>query len=121
MNIEIIYTDKLMTKIEINEISNWTELRSSKTVKIREGEYAEIPLGIKVIIPSGYEMHIIPKSSLFKKNGLLQTSGIQVITKDNVNELTIPVFATKDTTINFNDRICQFKIEKIEKFNFIIN
>ena len=39
----------------------------------------------------------------------------------DTDEISITVLATKDATINFNDRICQMKIEKIDsEINYII-
>lgn len=66
-------------------------------------------------LPDGYEAHIVPRSSTFRKWGIIQTNGIGIIdnTYSGDNDVwMMPVFATRDTVINENDRICQFRIEK---------
>lgn len=121
LDVKVIYLNNTMSKIEPNENSNWVELRASSTVKLRKGETAIIPLGIKLELPQGYEAHIVARKMSFSKYGIIQTSGIEVITADDTKELTIAVMATKDATINFNDRICQMRIEKIESnINYIL-
>ena len=64
-------------------------------------------------LPEGYEDHIAPRSSTFKKWGIIQTNGIGIIDNSYSGDNDIwkmPVLATKDITINVNDRICQFRI-----------
>lgn len=122
MNLKIEYTNPLLTKIEQGSYQNnkWYELRASKDTKLREGDFATISLGIKAQIPENYEMQIIAKRNLFKKYGLILTSGIEIIDSSVTEEITINVYATKDTKVNFNDRICQFKMCPIqEQINFI--
>ena len=68
-----------------------------------------------MILPDGYEANIVPRSSTFKNYGILQTNSFAVI--DNSysgdNDMwMLPVYATRDTVINKNDRICQFRINK---------
>ena len=66
-------------------------------------------------IPDGYEVHIAPRSSTFKKWGLIQTNGVGVIDNTYCGDSDIwgmPVYATRDTVVNVNDRICQFRIMK---------
>ena len=94
---------------------DWIDLRSSGTVELKAGEFKLIPLGIGMILPDGYEANIVPRSSTFKNYGILQTNSFAVI--DNSysgdNDMwMLPVYATRDTVINKNDRICQFRINK---------
>lgn len=94
---------------------DWIDLRAAEDVELFAGSFRLIPLGISVRLPEGYEAHIVPRSSTFKTWGILQTNSMGVIDESycgNDDEWMIPVYATKMTRINKNDRICQFRIVK---------
>ena len=81
--------------------------------KIKKGDFALIPLGVAMQLPEGYEAHIAPRSSTFKTWGIIQTNSVGVVdfsynSHDDVWKM--PVYATRDTVIEVNDRICQFRI-----------
>ena len=64
-------------------------------------------------LPDGYEAHLAPRSSTFKTWGIIQTNSIGVVDNSysgNNDIWKMPVYATRDTVINVNDRICQFRI-----------
>lgn len=93
--------------------SDWIDLRAVETVNLRAGEFAIIHLGVGMILPNGYEAHIVPRSSTFKKYGVIQTNGIGIIDNSysgDDDEWKFPAYATRDTIINEGDRICQFRI-----------
>ena len=72
-----------------------------------------ISLGISMKLPEGYEAHIVPRSSTFKKWGILQTNGIGIIDESYCGENDVwkfPALAMRSTTIFKGDRICQFRI-----------
>lgn len=55
-----------------------------------------------------------PRSSTFKKYGLLQTNGIGVIDETYSGEndhLKMSVYATRDTVVPAGERIAQFRIQ----------
>lgn len=121
MNIKVKYFDKEIDKIEHMDKGDWVDLRAAETVELKAGEFKLIPLGIGMILPNGYEANIVPRSSTFKNYGIIQTNCFAVIDNsysgDN-DEWKYPVYATRDITINKNDRICQFRINKIQpRFN----
>lgn len=65
-------------------------------------------------MPHGYEAIMAPRSSTFKKYGLLQTNGIGVIDETYSGEddhLMMSVYATRDTHIPAGERIAQFRIQ----------
>ena len=116
MVIKIKYFDDEIDKLtNIGGISDWTDLRAAETVKLKAGEFRLIPLGIGMILPEGFEANIVPRSSTFKNYGIIQTNHFGVIDNsysgDN-DEWKMPVCATRDTIINKNDRICQFRINR---------
>lgn len=111
--LKIKYFSKDIQKIEKIEKGDWIDLRSAIDIQLHQGDFTLIPLGIGMILPEGYEAHIVPRSSTFKNYGILQTNGIGII--DNSysgenDEWKMPVLAMKNTVIHKNDRICQFRI-----------
>lgn len=104
---------KDIEKIEKISKGDWIDLRAAEDVELKNGEFKIIPLGVAMEIPRGYEAHLAPRSSTFKKWGIIQTNSIGVIDNsysgDN-DEWGMPVIAMRDTKINKNDRICQFRI-----------
>ena len=117
MNIKVKYFDKEIDKIEKISKGDWVDLRAAETVELKAGEFKLIPLGVGMILPDGYEANIVPRSSTFKTYGIIQTNHYGVIDNsysgDN-DQWMFPAYATRDTIINKNDRICQFRINKIQ-------
>ena len=72
-----------------------------------------IPTGLHIALPEGYEAHIAPRSSAFKRWGIIQANSVGVIDNSYCGDNDIwmmPVYATRFTEIKKNDRICQFRI-----------
>lgn len=116
MVIRIKYFDNEIDKIKnIENKSDWYDLRAAETVSLKAGDFKLIPLGVGMILPDGYEANIVPRSSTFKNYGIIQTNSFAVIDNsysgDN-DQWFLPVYATRDIVINKNDRICQFRINK---------
>ena len=114
MKIKIKYFDEKMPRLQLVEgKSDWFDLRAAERTELAAGEWKLIPLGIAMELPEGYEAHIVPRSSTFKKWGILQTNHMGVIDEsysgDN-DQWMMPVLATRDTVIEKYDRICQFRI-----------
>lgn len=104
---------------EIRKIpaGDWIDLRYASPLNknIAAGGYYELPLGIGMILPKGYEAHIALRSSTFKTWGFLHTGGISIIDNSycgDLDEWRLPVFATKNTLLRAGSRICQFRIVK---------
>ena len=119
MNTETIkikyHTDEIEKLRYIDGKSDWIDLRAAEDVELKAGEFKLISLGISMELPNGYEAHVVPRSSTFKTWGILQTNSIGIIDESYRSDSDIwkmPVYATRDTTIHKNDRICQFRIEK---------
>ncbi len=116
MKIKLKYFNKEIDKIQnIEGKSDWYDLRAAETIELKKGEYKLIPLGVGAIIPAGYEVNIVPRSSAFKNWGILQTNSFGVIDNSysgDHDQWMFPAYATRDTVINKNERICQFRINK---------
>ena len=93
--------------------SDWIDLRAFERVELKAGDFALIPLGIAIQLPEGYEAHLLPRSSTFKNYGLLQTNSMGIVDCSYCGPddmWRMPVYATRDTVIEKNDRIAQFRI-----------
>lgn len=117
--IKIKYFDNEIDKLSYigGDKSNWIDLRSAETVHLRKGEFHLVNLGVGMELPDGYEAHIVPRSSTYKNFKVIQTNHMGVVDHSYCGDNDVwmmPVIAMEDTTINKNDRICQFRIEKIQ-------
>lgn len=130
MKLKIKYFDPDLIRIEQKENSDWFDLRSAIDIELLKGESKLISLGIAIELPSGYEVHIVPRSSTFKNFGILQTNSMGVVDesyKGNNDQWFYSAIAMRDTKINKNDRICQFRIMKkqpkleLEEVEFLDN
>lgn len=114
MKIKIKYLSDIKP-IEVNKVGDWIDLRSAETIKLNPLQSAIIHLGVAIELPKGYEAIVAPRSSTFKKWGVMQTNSIGIIDEkycgDN-DEWCMPVIALRKTIIKKNDRICQFRILK---------
>ena len=112
--LQILYHSDEIDHLEyIDGKSDWIDLRAAKEYHLKAGEFALIDLGISVKLPDGYEMITAPRSSTFKNYGILQSNSIGVVDESYCGDgdvLKMPVYATRDTTVHVNDRICQFRI-----------
>lgn len=113
--IKIKYFDKKMPRIEKISCGDWIDLRAAESVQIKKGETAMIPLGVAMKLPEGYEANVVPRSSTYKKFGMIQTNHYGVIDNsycgDN-DQWWMPVYGLADGEVFKYDRICQFRINK---------
>ena len=69
-------------------------------------------------LPKGFEAVVLPRSSTYKNFGIIQTNHMGVIDNsycgDN-DEWKYPVVAMRNTVINVDDKICQFRIQLSQK------
>lgn len=110
-------------EIEQISIGDWIDLRAAETVEMKAGEFKLIPLGVGVKLPKGYEALVAPRSSTFKNFGIIQTNHVGVIDNSysgNEDQWFYPAYALRDTVIEKNDRICQFRIQRsMPKVKFV--
>ena len=100
---------------EAIETGDWIDLRSAETVTMEAGEYRTISLGVSMKLPDGYEAHVLPRSSTFRRWGILLVNGMGIIDNSycGANDIwQFPALAMRKTTIYEGDRICQFRIMK---------
>ena len=102
-------------KLQKTENGDWIDLYCAEETVLHAGERTYISQGISMKLPEGYEAIMAPRSSTFKRWGILQTNGIGVIDNSycgNDDIWMFPALATRDITIPEGTRICQFRIQK---------
>ena len=62
--------------LEMTENGNWIDLYVHEDVTLRKGEFVLIPLGVAMQLPDGYEAILAPRSSTFKRYGIIQTNSV---------------------------------------------
>lgn len=100
-------------KIEKIPVGDWVDLRCAEDTILKGGEYKMIPLGVAMELPGGHEALVAPRSSTFKKYGVILVNSIGIIDesyKGDNDEWNFLAYATRDTFIPKNERICQFRI-----------
>lgn len=123
----------------IIEKGDWIDLRTNESVifkapqagvqrqqnneKVRDVsfDYKLIPLGIAMQLPKGFEAVVAPRSSTFKKLGILQANSLGIIDNSyngNDDYWQFPAIALRATTIDEGTRICQFRIQLSQKATF---
>lgn len=113
--IKIKYVREGVRLLRTIKNGDWCDLRAGEDITMEAGEYRLIPLGVAMQLPKGYEAIIAPRSSTFKRWGILLANSLGVIDesyKGDNDEWHFPAIAMRDTTIHKNDRICQFRIIK---------
>lgn len=99
----------------IHDDGDWVDLRAAKDIVMRAGDYRAIPLGVAMELPKGYEAIVAPRSSTFKRYGIMAANGIGIIDesyKGDDDQWHFLAYATRDTVIQKGNRICQFRIIK---------
>ena len=107
------HSDQIDRLAYIGGKSDWIDLRAAEEVIMKKGDFRLVDLGVSVQLPPGYEMLIAARSSTFKNYGLIQTNAVGVVDESycaDEDHLMWPCYATRDTVIHVNDRICQFRI-----------
>lgn len=109
------HSDEIDRLTYVDGKSDWIDLRSAEHVVMKKGDFALIKLGVSMQLPKGYEAVIVPRSSTYKNFGIIQTNHMGVVDETYCGDNDVwmmPALAVRDTEIQINDRICQFRIQK---------
>ena len=102
---------------------SWIDCYTAEDISLKAGARTYIPLGFAMQLPPGYEAILAPRSSTFKRWGILQTNSIGVIDSTyngDDDQWMMPVLATRDVVIPKGTRLCQFRIQEEQpKLKFI--
>lgn len=90
-------------------------------ILLKSLERVLIPTGLKIAIPEGYEVQVRPRSGLAIKHGITMLNSPGTVDSDYRGELkVIAVNLSKDDyTIEPNERIAQFVLNKVEQIEFV--
>lgn len=122
ITIKVKYFRDDLTRLKIDPKGDMIDLYAAEDVTINEMDEALIPLGVAMELPIGYRANLLPRSSTFKKWGIIVTNSMGVIDHtycgDN-DEWKLAVFCLKGrefvngkkcTIIHKGDKIAQFEI-----------
>lgn len=122
-DIKVKYFTADIEPLSQSDKGDWVDLRAAEDIIMEAGDFRLIPLGVAMELPEGYEAHIVPRSSTYKKWHIIQANHMGVVDHSycgNNDQWMFPAIALVDTTIRRGDRICQFRImENQPKLNFI--
>lgn len=124
LEIKIKYFNEDIEKVQKISVGDWIDLRAAETVQLKKGDYALISLGVGMILPDGYEAHVLPRSSTPNKFGIMMANSMGIIDNSysgDADEWKFPAVAIRDTEIKRGDRIAQFRVMKNQQaINFEI-
>lgn len=118
VELSIMYHDAEYGKLpRLNKFyyGDWIDLYTAEEAQLLEGDFRIISLGISVVLPKGYEAIIAPRSSTFKKYGIIQANSLGIIDNTYCGEHDIwgfPAYATRHVFVPKGTRLCQFRILK---------
>lgn len=122
MEIKIKYHDQELPRLQAIEQGDWIDLYASETMEMNAMDFRVIPLGVSMKLPDGCEAHLAPRSSTFKKWGILMVNSVGVIDNSYCGENDVWGFAAlaiRPTVIHKGDRIAQFRImQKMQPISF---
>lgn len=113
MEILVKYFDKDIDKLEKITKGDLIDLRVAEDVDLKKGEHKLVSLGIGMKLPEGYEAYIYPRSSTYGKYGVILANSVGVVDEKYCGESDVwkaSLIALRDTHIDKNTRICQFRI-----------
>lgn len=107
---------------EIISKGDWIDLKIWESFSINKAKipvYQMLTLGVAMQLPDGYEAIIAPRSSTFKKYGIMLANSVGIIDNTycgNGDIWGFPALIFKEnTTIPSFERICQFRIQLSQK------
>jgi dUTP pyrophosphatase len=123
MKITVQYLNDSVKRLSIEKKGDWIDMYAAETVELKQGEHKLIHLGVAMKLPEGYEAHLVPRSSTFKKWGIIQANHVGIIDNSYSGPedwWKMSVIAMRDTVINKDDKICQFRIvERQPRIHFV--
>lgn len=112
MNIKVKYHNP---KCTIERHGAMIDVKSSVNITYPENTSFLIPLGFSCKLPDGYEAHLFPRSSTFKRYGIIMTNSVGVVDPGYCGESDqwmFPAYSLRAGHISVGDRIAQFRIVK---------
>lgn len=79
MKIKIKYFSDDVPRLHQIDNGDWIDVYAAETVVIHKGEHKLIPLGFACQLPKGFEAHLLPRSSTYKKWGIIMANNTGII------------------------------------------
>ncbi|WP_166984676.1 dUTP diphosphatase [Canibacter zhoujuaniae] len=98
------------------------DLRASSAVTIAPGERALVPTGVRVALPDGYALFVMPRSGLAAKHGVTVLNAPGVVDSGYRGEIFVPLINHDPRTpfeIAPGDRIAQAVIMPVTHAEFV--
>lgn len=114
-------SDDIVTPLYASEGDAGMDIRASVDIVIKPHETKLVSTGIKIAIPTGYEIQIRPRSGMSLKTNLRIANSPGTIDSGYRDELKIIVTnisMNEDLIIKKNDRIAQMVLCKYETISF---
>lgn len=115
-----IKVERVNKNIELPKYQHYGEdagldLHAAEELTIKSGEYKLIKTGLKIAVPKGYAAFVYPRSGLALKKGVTVLNADGVIDSGYRGEVGVILInhGKEDFKINFNDRIAQLIIQKV--------
>ncbi len=98
------------------------DIKSIETVILQPGERALVNTGLKMAIPSGYEVQIRPRSGLALRDGITVVNSPGTIDADYRGEIGVILINHSDEQkkISKGDRIAQGVLAAVFRANFVV-
>lgn len=112
--VKIKYFDDATHLVSI-EKGDWIDLSNREEVVMKKGDISIIKLGVAMALPSGFTAYVLPRSSTFKKWGIIMANSMGVIDNSyngDGDEWGFVAYATRDVVIPKGTRIAQFSMSK---------
>lgn len=112
--IKVKYHDPEMPHLERLLQGDWIDLVNVEDIKLAPGEFGMFSLGVSMELPNGYEAHVVPRSSTYKKWGVLQVNTPAIIDNsfkgdDDIWHWLI-MSPKEEVFIPKYTRVCQFRV-----------
>lgn len=121
--ITVQYQHDDTVRMGLIEKGDWIDMYADEDVEMKSGEFKLIHLGVAMKLPDGYEGHLAPRGSTFKKWHIIQANSVGVVDNSYCGPndwWRFPAIALADTKISRGDKICQFRIvEKQPNVRFV--
>lgn len=112
--IKVKYHDPDMPRITRLPQGDWIDLVNVEDITLFPGEFGMFSLGVSIELPPGYEAQVVPRSSTYKKWGVLQVNTPAIIDNSfsgNDDVWHWLIFAPKSYVhIPKYTRVCQFRL-----------
>ena len=123
IEVKILLTEGIEKPVYMTEGSAGMDVRANikEPIVLKSLERVLVPTGIKLEIPSGYEVQVRPRSGLALKHGISLVNSPGTIDSDYRGEVGIIMInlGKEDFVINPEERVAQLVLGKVYQMSFV--